>query len=161
MVEDQGCVACRVSSGPSRVYTALAHAHALRSGPCSARDSVLLKTTYKSPTSVHVFAFSTDDSALFPSIPSSDPAIIRTQVDLQGWSIEALSPTTTHVTLLEQSDPKGWSNKSSIPQIMANSASHPPRSLYSSRANAVCSTQRSPASATSPSARAVLQLSRD
>lgn len=66
-----------------------------------------------------MFAFSTDDHALFPSIPPVDSSIIRTQVDLQGWSIEALSPNTTQVTLLEQSDPKGWSNKSSIPQIMA------------------------------------------
>jgi hypothetical protein len=50
-----------------------------------------------------------------------DPNIIRTQIDLQGWAIEALSPTTTLLTLLEQSDPKGWSNKASIPQQMINS----------------------------------------
>ena len=47
-----------------------------------------------------------------------DLNIIRTQVDLQGWAIEALSPTTTQLTLLEQSDPKGWSGKSTIPQQM-------------------------------------------
>ncbi|KDQ19629.1 hypothetical protein BOTBODRAFT_126512 [Botryobasidium botryosum FD-172 SS1] len=86
--------------------------------PVNARDTVLLKTSYKSPTSVHVFSFSTDDTQLFPSIPTQDPSVIRTQVDLQGWAIEALSPTTTLLTLLEQSDPKGWSNKSSIPQQM-------------------------------------------
>jgi hypothetical protein len=73
---------------------------------------------YKSPTTIHVFAFSADDPNLFPSIPPVDPSVIRTQVDLQGWSIEALSPTTTLVSLLEQSDPKGWSNKASIPQQM-------------------------------------------
>lgn len=50
--------------------------------------------------------------------PSIDPNVIRTQIDLQGWSIEALSPNTTQVTLLEQSHPGGWSNKSSIPQVM-------------------------------------------
>lgn len=43
---------------------------------------------------------------------------IRTQVDLQGFAIEALSPTTTLLTLLEQSDPKGWTNKTIIPQQM-------------------------------------------
>lgn len=81
----------------------------------------MLRTTYKSPSSVHIFGFSTDDTELFPNIPpSTDPAIIRTQIDLQGWSIEALSPNTTQVTLLEQSDPRGWSNKSSIPQVMIN-----------------------------------------
>ena len=79
---------------------------------------MVLKTVYKSPTTIHVFAFSVDDLPLFPSIPPVNPPTIRTQIDLQGWSIEALSPTTTLVTLLEQSDPKGWSNKNSIPQQM-------------------------------------------
>ena len=79
---------------------------------------MVLKTVYKSPTTIHVFAFSIDDLPLFPFIPSVSAPTIRTQVDLQGWSIEALSPTTTLVTLLEQSDPKGWSNKNSIPQQM-------------------------------------------
>ena len=79
---------------------------------------VVLKTVYKSPTTIHVFAFSADDPNLFPQIPPVDPSVIRTQVDLQGWAIEALSPNTTLVTLLEQSDPKGWSNKASIPQQM-------------------------------------------
>ena len=78
----------------------------------------MLKTVYKSPTTIHVFAFSADDPNLFPNIPPADPNVIRTQIDLQGWAIEALSPTTTQLTLLEQSDPKGWSNKASIPQQM-------------------------------------------
>jgi hypothetical protein len=89
----------------------------------SARESVLLRSTYKSPTSVHIFSFSTDDTQLFPRIPQSDPNIIRTQVDLRGWAIEALSPTTTQVTLIEQSDPKGWSNKSSLPQQIITTVS--------------------------------------
>lgn len=85
----------------------------------SARDSVMLRTTYKSPSSVHLFGFSIDDTTLFPCIPpSTDPTVIRTQIDLQGWSIESLSPNTTQVTLLEQSDPRGWSGKGSIPQVM-------------------------------------------
>ncbi|GEM07581.1 lipid-binding START domain protein [Rhodotorula toruloides] len=77
------------------------------------RDSVLLRTAYKSPSSVHIFSSSTDDTSLFPSIPPAAPGTIRTQTDLYGWSIEALSPTTTQITLLDQSDPKGWSSKSS------------------------------------------------
>ncbi|KAG1738994.1 hypothetical protein EDB19DRAFT_1895567 [Suillus lakei] len=86
--------------------------------PVQGRDTVLLKTVYKSPTTIHVFSFSADDPYLFPSIPPQDPTLIRTQVDLQGWAIETLSPSTTQLTLLEQSDPKGWSNKASIPQAM-------------------------------------------
>ena len=80
---------------------------------CSARDSVLLRTAYKSPSSVHVFSSSTDNTTLFPSIPPPADGTIRVQTDLFGWSIEALSPTTTQITLLDQSDPKGWSSKSS------------------------------------------------
>lgn len=87
----------------------------------SGRDSVLLKTVYKSPTTIHVFSSSADDPHLFPNIPPVEPTVIRTQVDLQGWAIEALSPTTTLLTLLEQSDPKGWANKTTIPTQMINS----------------------------------------
>ncbi|KAI8985656.1 hypothetical protein BD414DRAFT_61769 [Trametes punicea] len=86
--------------------------------PVNGRDMVVLKTVYKSPTTIHVFAFSADDPNLFPQVPPAEPNVIRTQVDLQGWAIEALSPNTVLVTLLEQSDPKGWANKGSIPQQM-------------------------------------------
>ncbi|KAG6909793.1 hypothetical protein DXG01_015286 [Tephrocybe rancida] len=88
--------------------------------PVNGRDAVVLKTVYKSPTAIHVFSFSAEDPNLFPAIPPVDPNVIRTQVDLQGWAIEALSPTTTLLTLLEQSDPKGWTNKTSIPTQMIN-----------------------------------------
>ncbi|GAA5885767.1 hypothetical protein JCM6882_007558 [Rhodosporidiobolus microsporus] len=98
--------------------------------PVAPRDSVLLRTAYKSPSSIHVFSSSppspspssssssssSDPStshALFPGIPPPAPGTIRTHTDLLGWSIEALSPTTTQITLLDQSDPKGWSSKSS------------------------------------------------
>ena len=86
----------------------------------SPRDAVLLKTVYKSPTTAHVFSFSADEPNLFPNIPQveANTNTIRTQVDLQGFAIETLSPTTTLLTLLEQSDPKGWTNKTSIPQQM-------------------------------------------
>jgi hypothetical protein len=84
----------------------------------SPRDAVLLKTVYKSPNTAHVFSFSADEPSLFSNIPQVETNTIRTQVDLQGFAIEALSPTTTLLTLLEQSDPKGWTNKTSIPQQM-------------------------------------------
>jgi hypothetical protein len=81
--------------------------------PVASRDSILVETAYRSPSSIHVFSFSTDDAKLFDSIPSPDAGAIRTQIDLRGWSIESLSPTTAHVTLIEQSDPKGWTSKAS------------------------------------------------
>ncbi len=93
----------------------------------SPRETVLLRTVYKSPTAVHIFAFSPtlEDSPIFPSIPppaSSSPTApaasltyVRTQVDLQGFAIERLSPTTTSVTLLTQSDTgRGWGAMSSL-----------------------------------------------
>lgn len=79
----------------------------------------MLRTAYKSPSSVHIFSSSTDNTSLFPSIPSPADGTIRIQTDLYGWSIEALSPTTTQITLLDQSDPKGWSSKSAwTPQAL-------------------------------------------
>lgn len=81
--------------------------------PVSARDAVLVQTVYKSPTSIHLFSFSADERA-----PPADAGTIRTHVDLQGWSIEALSPTTVHLTLIEQSDPRGWLSKTRIPPLM-------------------------------------------
>jgi len=61
---------------------------------------MVLKAVYKSPTTIHVFASPAGDLPLFPSIPPILPPTIRTQINLQGWSTEALSPTTTLVTLL-------------------------------------------------------------
>ncbi|KAF8513435.1 hypothetical protein BU17DRAFT_95422 [Hysterangium stoloniferum] len=100
--------------------TELWHWRTKANWPANPRDAVLLKTVYKSPTTAHIFSFSTDDVQLFSCIPSVDPNVIRTQVDLQGWAIETLSPTTTLLTLLEQSDPRGWAGKSSIPQQMVS-----------------------------------------
>ncbi|QRV88538.1 start domain-containing protein [Ceratobasidium sp. AG-Ba] len=70
------------------------------------KDTILLKTSYKSPTAAHVFSFSTTDSTLFPALPPPELPTIRTHVDLHGFAIEALSPTTTLLTLLEQSRTK-------------------------------------------------------
>jgi hypothetical protein len=59
--------------------------------PAWARDAVLLQTSYKSANSIHVFAFSVNDGDLFPALPELRPSIIRTQVDVQGWSMCARS----------------------------------------------------------------------
>ncbi|PWZ03540.1 hypothetical protein BCV70DRAFT_155235 [Testicularia cyperi] len=100
--------------------SSLWHLKTKPSWPVSARDTVVIQTAYKAPASVHVFSFSTDDRAQFPQIPAVDASTIRTQVDLRGWSVEALSPTTVHVTMLEQSDPKGWTSKSATPAAMVS-----------------------------------------
>ncbi|CDS01758.1 uncharacterized protein SPSC_00166 [Sporisorium scitamineum] len=100
--------------------SSLWHTKSKPSWPVSARDTVVIQTAYKAPTSVHIFSFSTDDRAQFPAIPQVEAGTIRTQIDLRGWSIEALSPTTVHVTMLEQSDPKGWTSKSATPAAMVS-----------------------------------------
>lgn len=82
----------------------------------SPRDAILLKTSYRSPTAAHVFSFSTTDTALFPLIPPPELPTIRTNVDLHGFAIEALSPTTTLLTLLEQASPSSsapWTGRGS------------------------------------------------
>ena len=100
--------------------SSLWHTKSKPSWPVSARDTVVVQTAYKAPTSVHIFSFSTDDRAQFPAIPPIEAGTIRTQIDLRGWSVEALSPTTVHVTMLEQSDPKGWTSKSATPAAMVS-----------------------------------------
>ncbi|KAJ1026264.1 hypothetical protein NDA16_002351 [Ustilago loliicola] len=100
--------------------SSLWHTKSKPSWPVSARDTVVIQTAYKAPTSVHIFSFSTDDRAQFPAIPAVEAGTIRTQIDLRGWSVEALSPTTVHVTMLEQSDPKGWTSKSATPAAMVS-----------------------------------------
>ncbi|WFD04302.1 hypothetical protein MOBT1_003009 [Malassezia obtusa] len=97
------------------------HLHTRATWTTSARDAVLVQTAYKAPNSIHLFAFSAAGGAL-PGLAVPDAgAAIRTQVDLRGWSIEALSPTTVHVTLIEQSDPGGWLSKASLPAQMITS----------------------------------------
>ncbi|TIA88712.1 hypothetical protein E3P81_03346 [Wallemia ichthyophaga] len=91
--------------------------------PANARDNVLVTTSYKSMASIHCFGFTAHDSSLFPTIPPIKPNLIRSQTDLSGVAIESLSPTTVQVTVLEQSDPKGWQNKSGIPQILTQQIS--------------------------------------
>ncbi|TKY88030.1 hypothetical protein EX895_003126 [Sporisorium graminicola] len=100
--------------------SSLWHTKSKPSWPVSARETIVIQTAYKAPTSVHIFSFSTDDRAQFPIIPQVEAGTIRTQIDLRGWSIEALSPTTVHVTMLEQSDPKGWTSKSATPAAMVS-----------------------------------------
>ncbi|KAH9823570.1 hypothetical protein DFH28DRAFT_1173297 [Melampsora americana] len=93
------------------------------SWPVAPRDSILITTTYKSPSSVHIFSVSTDDSNMFPNIKPPDLGSIRTRTEILGWSIEALSPTTTQITLIDQHDPMGWSPKSWTPaQLIAQVA---------------------------------------
>lgn len=82
-----------------------------------------MRTAYKSPTSVHIFSFSVEDDHLFKTLPVLPPNVIRSHTVIQGWSIEALSPTTTQVTLIEQTDLRGWSNKSWTYQQMVTAVS--------------------------------------
>ncbi|KAB5592539.1 hypothetical protein CTheo_4006 [Ceratobasidium theobromae] len=81
--------------------------------PVNPRDTILLKTSYKSSSAAHVFSFSTSDASLFPLIPPPELPTIRTHIDLHGFAIEALSPTTTLLTLLEQSSPSStpWTGR--------------------------------------------------
>lgn len=90
----------------------------------SARDALFLRTTYKSPDSIHIFGLSVDDTSLFPDLPAADePHSIRQTIALQGWSLEKLSPNTVHVTLIEQADPRGWTTKAAMQQALVNAVS--------------------------------------
>ncbi|PKI82313.1 hypothetical protein MVES1_003524 [Malassezia vespertilionis] len=94
------------------------HVQKHKTWTANARDAVLVQTAYTSPTSIHLFSFSIDDDPSVAWIPKPSVSTIRTQVDLRGWSIEALDPKTVQVTLIEQSDPGGWMSKSVVPAQM-------------------------------------------
>lgn len=103
--------------------SALWHVRSTGNWLISQRDATLVQSMYKSPTSIHIVSFSTDGNDVLPAIPPIEAGTIRTQVDLRGWALEALSPTTVHVTLVEQSDPKGWTKKSVLPSQMVTAVS--------------------------------------
>ncbi|KAF8757832.1 START domain [Rhizoctonia solani] len=94
--------------------------------PVNPRDTIVLKTSYKSPTAAHVFSFSTSDVNLFPLIPPSELPTIRTHVDLHGFAIEALSPTTTLLTLLEQSSASNSAPWTGIGETVIRGGGAPP-----------------------------------
>ena len=111
----QGADLLQDLGGQSSVW----HTRYAPSWPVMARDATLVQTSYKSPSSIHVFSFSADEHLVEPlALPAPTSSTIRMHVDLYGWSIEALSPTTVHVTLIEQSDPRGWLSKTRVPLQM-------------------------------------------
>jgi len=68
---------------------------------------------------MHIFSF-TPDASLFPSVPfSSDSSLMREEMTLQGWSLERLSPTTIHVTLIEQIDARALAAKTITQQMQS------------------------------------------
>jgi hypothetical protein len=68
---------------------------------------------------MHIFSF-TPDASLFPSVPfSSDSSLMREEMTLQGWSLERLSPTTIHVTLIEQVDARALAAKTITQQMQS------------------------------------------
>ncbi|GHJ89029.1 hypothetical protein NliqN6_5431 [Naganishia liquefaciens] len=100
------------------------HIHHRPGKSMAARDALLLRTTYKSPDSIHIFGLSVDDKTLFPELPDPDePHSIRQTIALQGWSLEKLSPNTVHVTLIEQADPRGWTTKGAMQQALISAVS--------------------------------------
>jgi hypothetical protein len=66
---------------------------------------------------MHIFSF-TPDASLFPSAPfSAESSLSREEISLQGWSLERLSPTTIHVTLIEQVDARNPAAKTVTQQM--------------------------------------------
>jgi hypothetical protein len=63
---------------------------------------------------MHIFSFS-PDPRLFPSVDiGSGPVASKEEASLQGWSLERLSPTTIHVSLIEQVDIRSSTAKSLV-----------------------------------------------
>ena len=86
--------------------------------PVVPRYTTLLRTAYKSPSTIHVFYTSVpDDPEISKHTPvdtqtTRAPNSILSQIHLQAVAIDQISPTTTTLTLVDQHDPKGWSKSS-------------------------------------------------
>jgi hypothetical protein len=82
--------------------------------PAVPRDAVLLRTVYRSPTSIHILYTSVTDADkaiwehVADAVPARDPNSIRTDVKLQAIAIDQISPTTTAITVVDQTNPGGW-----------------------------------------------------
>lgn len=82
--------------------------------PTAAREAVFVRTTYRSPTSIHLLQTSIpdDESAIWQSLadklsPSSE-GVFRLHSQLQSVALDQISPTTTSIVFVDQTNPKSW-----------------------------------------------------
>lgn len=82
--------------------------------PTAAREAVFVRTTYRSPTSIHLLQTSVPDDEesiwqmLAGKIPPTPEGVHRLQSQLQSVALDQISPTTTSVVLVDQTNPKSW-----------------------------------------------------
>ena len=84
----------------------------------TARKNSTVRVTYTGTRQIHVLSrsFHREDPLvkhLLPSLPAcGDATALETQTTLQGLAIDQISPTTTSLTLVDQTDLKGWTKAS-------------------------------------------------
>ncbi|KAG0345330.1 hypothetical protein BG004_003787 [Podila humilis] len=76
--------------------------------PSSPKDMAVLNTTFITKDKIHYFATSTDDTTLYPSIPSPVSPFVRSEVVVSGWYLEAIKPKSVRVVHIAQAAPTGW-----------------------------------------------------
>lgn len=82
--------------------------------PTAAREAVFVRTSYRSPTSVHLLQTSVPDdedkiwSTFSDKLSPSSEGTFRLHSQLQSVAIDQISPTTTSVVLVDQTNPKSW-----------------------------------------------------
>lgn len=82
--------------------------------PTAAREAVLVRTTYRSPTSIHLLQTSVPDdedkiwSTFSDKLSPSSEGTFRLHSQLQSVAIDQISPTTTSIVLVDQTNPKSW-----------------------------------------------------
>ncbi|KAK9893917.1 hypothetical protein P389DRAFT_181886 [Cystobasidium minutum MCA 4210] len=82
--------------------------------PTAAREAVFVRTTYRSPTSIHLLQTSLPDDedtvwrAISDKLSAPQEGTFRLHSQLQSVALDQISPTTTSLVLVDQSNPKSW-----------------------------------------------------
>lgn len=82
--------------------------------PTAAREAVFVRTSYRSPTTVHLLQTSVPDDEggiwrmLADKLSPLPDGAFRLQSPLQSVALDQISPTTTSIVLVDQTNPKSW-----------------------------------------------------
>lgn len=96
--------------------------------PTAAREAVFVRTTYRSPTTIHFLQTSVpdDESAIWQMLADKlsplPEGVLRLHSQLQSVALDQISPTTTSIVLVDQTNPKSWtkSGYNSMANAVAN-----------------------------------------
>ncbi|KAF9438399.1 hypothetical protein BGZ76_008179 [Entomortierella beljakovae] len=76
--------------------------------PSSPKDMAVLNTTFITKDAIHYFATSVDDTNLYPSIPPPQSQVVRSELVVSGWYLEAIKPQSVRIVYIAQATTTSW-----------------------------------------------------